>query len=365
MAKAKKAYQYEPDYAVPPGETLREVLDALGMKQRELADRTGLTEQTISRISNAEQPVTADTANRLELVTGVPASLWNNLEARYREHKMRVEERRRLRSQLDWLKSIPVFELIERGAVSKKPDGPSQLREVLSFFGVSSVAAWRHMWEQRPVAARKSKAFDTHLGSTAAWIRLGELQTREIECKPFDDDRFRKALQQIRSLTVKLPDEFLPEMKYLCARAGVALVLVPGMPGTPWYGAVRWLTKDKVMILLSLRGKRDDQFWFSFYHEAGHVLLHGKKMLFVDDEATKGPREEEANGFAEENLIPRAYRDRVRRLRSKNEVMQLAEELGIAPGIVVGQYQHLTAKWAWFNDLKRELSLSESHPRAG
>lgn len=364
MAKAKKAYQYEPDYAVPPGETLRDVLDALGMKQRELADRTGLTEQTISRISNAEQPVTADTANRLELVTGVPASLWNNLEARYREHKMRVEERRRLRSQLDWLKSIPVEELKERGVVSKRPDGPSQLREVLRFFGVSSVSAWRQMWEQRPVAARKSKAFATHLGCTAAWIRLGELQVRGIDCEPFDGDRFRKALQQIRSLTVKLPDEFLPEMKVLCARSGVALALVPGMPGTPWYGAVRWLTKDKAMILLSLRGKRDDQFWFSFYHEAGHVLLHGKKMLFVDDEATEGPREEEANSFAEAYLIPPEYRQRVKRLRSKVQVRQFAKELGIAPGIVVGQYQYLTGKWAWFNDLKRELYLSESDQRA-
>ncbi|MGC9454679.1 MAG: helix-turn-helix domain-containing protein [Phycisphaerae bacterium] len=365
MVKVKKAYRYEPDYAVPPGETLKEVLESLGMKQRELADRTGLTVQSINRIANAEQCISAETANRLELATGVPARLWNNLEARYRERETKAEERRRLQQQLNWLDDIPVEELVNRGAVRECSDKAAQLREVLSFFGVSSVSAWRTVWERHPVAARKSKSFETCLGPTAAWLRLGELQARRTECEPFDENRFRKSLQQIRSLTVRTPEEFLPEMKALCAQAGVALVLVPGMPGTPWYGAVRWLTKDKVMILLSLRGKRDDQFWFSFYHEAGHVLLHGKKMLFVDDDGNEGPKEQEADSFAESYLIPPEYRERLRRLRSKLQIREFAKELGIAPGIVVGQYQYLTGKWDWFNDLKRKLTGSKPDQKAG
>jgi addiction module HigA family antidote len=365
MAKAKRSYRYEPDYAVPPGETLREVLDSLGMKQRELADRTGLTVQTISRIAQGEQTISFDTANRFELATGVPARLWNNLEALYRERRTKAEQGRRLEGELDWLKSIPVEDLVERGLVRESSDKVAQLRDVLSFFGVSSVDNWRTMWEERPIAARKSQAYRTQLGPTSAWIRMGEIQARQVECEAYDPTRFRQALEEIRTLTVRTPAEFIPKMRDLCAQAGVALVLVPAMSGTPWYDAVEWLTTDKVMVLLSLRGRRDDQFWFSFYHEAAHVLLHGRKPLFLDDDSSEGDREKQANKFAEGFLIPPSQRERLKGLRSKAQVKALAEEMGIAPGIVVGQYQHLTGKWDWFNGLKRRVTWTDSQGRAG
>jgi len=84
-------YPFEPDYAVAPGETLAETLASLGMSQAELALRTGLTDVSVSRIIEESQPITAETANKLELATGVPASMWNNLEAQYREQLAKIE----------------------------------------------------------------------------------------------------------------------------------------------------------------------------------------------------------------------------------------------------------------------------------
>ena len=78
-------------------------------------------------------------------------------------------------------------------------------------------------------------------------------------------------------MTTADPKVFLPQLISLCAKAGVAVALVPEMPKAPWYGASKWLTPYKAMILLNLRGKREDQFWFSFFHEAGHILHDGKK----------------------------------------------------------------------------------------
>ena len=95
-----KNYGFEPDYAIPPGETLREVMESLGMSQQELARRTGITVQSLNRIFNGSQPITYETANRLELATGVPASMWNNLEAQYRKQLAKIDERERLETDL-------------------------------------------------------------------------------------------------------------------------------------------------------------------------------------------------------------------------------------------------------------------------
>lgn len=106
MARAQ-IHTYEPDYAIPPGETLEETMHALGMTQHELAERTGLTVQTLSRIFKGEQPITYETANKLKYVTDYPARFWNNLEAQYREQLAKVEESRQQESNLKWLKTIP------------------------------------------------------------------------------------------------------------------------------------------------------------------------------------------------------------------------------------------------------------------
>lgn len=355
MLTASKKYEFAPDYAVPPGDTLLEVMESLEMTQKELAIRTGLTEQTLTRIFKGVQPVSYETANRLELVTRVPARFWNNLEAQYREQIAKLEERGRLEANIKWLKTIPTRELIERGLLPSVSDKVELLRLTLSFFGVSSVQAWRDVWEVPAVAARRSSCFESRPGDAAAWIRQGELQAHEIACAPFDKKRFKEALLKIRTMTREQPSVFEPEMKRLCAEAGVAVALVREMKKVPWNGATRWLTPRKAMILLSLRGKGEDKFWFSFFHEAGHVLNDNKKDLLINDESHDDPREVRANDFAAEILIPSLYNDTIRLFRAKAEVVRLAEELGISPGIVAGRYQYLTGKWNFFKDLIRTL----------
>jgi len=353
--KALKTYSFEPDYAVPPGETLREVMDSLGMKQSELAIRTGLTVQTLNRIFNGDQPITYETANKLELVTGVPARMWNNLEALYREQLTKIAERDHLKADLEWLKTIPTKELIERGLLKDESDNVALLRNTLAFYGVSGVAAWREIWENPAVAARRSSCFETCPGPASAWIRQGELQAQAIQCQPYSRERFREALPAIRRLTKEMPEVFEPEMKKLCATAGVALALVREMKKVPWNGATKWLSPRKAMILLCLRGKGEDRFWFSFFHEAGHVLNDNKKLLLVNDGSEDDPREERANGFAADTLIPPQYNCRIRVGRSKSDLVALARELDIAPGIVAGRFQFLTRKWSFHKDMIRQL----------
>ena len=179
MVRATSKYTFEPDYAVAPGETLRETMETLDMSQKELAIRTGLTVQSLNRIFKGEQAVSYETANRLELAVGVPAKMWNNLEAQYREQLAKIHERERLAADLAWLKGIPVAELVKRKILPKLKDEVEQLRTVLAFYGVSSVAAWHAIWDEPAVAARRSSCFETCPGPASAWIRQGEIARSE------------------------------------------------------------------------------------------------------------------------------------------------------------------------------------------
>lgn len=359
--KAIRKFRFEPDYAVPPGATLEETMESLGMSQRELAARTGLTVQTLNRIFKGEQPITYETANKLELVTGTPASLWNNLETQYREQLSKIEQTRQMADNIIWLKTIPVKELIERKVIPAEADKGLVVREVLRFYGVSSVESWHAVWDEPAAAARRSPFLKSSPGPTSAWLRLGQLEARGIECAPYDKKRFADNLHLIRALTTKHPGEFVPEMSRLCAEAGVALALVPEIKGAPWSGAAEWLTPTKAMILVNLRGKSEDKFWFSFFHEAGHILHDSKKETFIDDGKSyrDRPEEQHADAFAAEILIPAIHNPAIKAARSAVEIRRIAAELGVCPGIAAGRHQFLTQKWTNFNGLKRKFVWAE------
>jgi HTH-type transcriptional regulator / antitoxin HigA len=350
---ANRQYPFEPDYAVPPGATLEETMESLGMSQRDLADRTGLTVQTLHRIFKGEQPITYETANRLELVTGIEATFWNNLETQYRGQLAKIEQARQMQSHVDWLKTMPVKELIARQAIPPETDKVVILREVLRFYGVSSVEAWHTVWDEPAAAARRSPMFKSSPGPTSAWLRLGQLQARETHCAPYDKKRFAENLRAIRNLTTRPPSEFVPEMQRLCAEAGVALVLIPEFPRAPWSGAAEWLNPAKAMILLNLRGKAEDKFWFTFFHEAAHILHDSKKERYIDDGQgyREKPEEKRANAFATDILIPSAHHPAIKAAKSTADIRRIAASLNLSPGIVAGRYQFLTKKWSSFKGL--------------
>jgi HTH-type transcriptional regulator/antitoxin HigA len=361
---AKRQNRFEPDYAIPPGATLEETMETLGMTQRDLAHRTGLTVQTLNRIFKGEQPITYETANKLELVTGVPAGFWNNLEAQYREQLAKIEQNHEMEAHLDWLKIVPIKELIARKAILPSDDKVILLREAFRFYGVSSVDAWRAVWERPAAAARRSTFFESNPGATSAWLRLGQLKAREIDCRHYDKKLFADALASIRALTVSNPSVFIPEMRRLCAQAGVAFVLVPEIKGAPWSGAAEWLTSTKAMILLNLRGKAEDRFWFTFFHEASHILNDSKKDIFIDDGRTYAddPAEMRADDFASETLIPRKHDPAIRTARSVSDIIALAQQLGVSTGVVAGRFRHITKKWTHFNALIQRLEWEVQQP---
>lgn len=337
--------QFQPDYAVPPGEVLEDYLESHTMTQAELAERTGLAKKTVNEIVKGKAPITPETALRFERVFNRPAGFWNNLERLFQEDRARLSDRERLKNDLEWLKQVPVNEMVKHGWIKKFKDRVEQLQEVLSFYGVASPDQWQALWKTyaAQVVYRQAIRFDASAESISAWLRRGRMEAQARECAAYSAPTFRAALKEIRPLTREPPDVFEPQLIEMCAKSGVAVVFVRELPKIRLSGATRWLSKDKALIQLSLRYRTNDHLWFTFFHEAGHVLLHGKKSLFLEgDKIEAEEMEEEANIFARDTLLPpKSYSSFLADADlSLNAITQFAEELEVAPGIVVGRLQH-------------------------
>lgn len=330
-------HKYEPDYAVAPGATLKEAIEERGMSQQLLAANLGMAEKTISQIVNGIAPITCATAEKLELVLGIPASYWNHRELAYRQSLARASAIEQLKADTAWLKEVPVRELRQRRLIDGDSEKECLVREVLQFFGVGSVDAWREVWGNVAVQFRGAKAQEKKPGVVAAWLRIGEMQAAGIQTPPFDSDEFRRALQDVRRMTSLHIKDWRIRMQERCAAAGVAAVLTPEFSGAAVSGATRWIG-GKAIIQLSLKFKTNDQIWFSFFHEAGHILLHGQRARFIEfGPANDTEEERQANEFAQDILIPSEMASRLPQLRTRRQVEEFADQIGIDAGIVAGR----------------------------
>ncbi len=347
VADRKRAvgrHPYLPESVLPPGETLRETLEALGMNQVELSQRTGLSTKHVNQIIKGIAALSHETAISLERATGVPARFWNALEANYRDYISRANERKELEGHRSWLARLPIKFLRKKGIITAPTsDEPAVMQQALKFFGVANVDAWEATWEKPTADFLQSAAFEIDTAALATWLRLGEIEAIKVKCAAYDRERLRSSLPELRALSTYPAQEFLPRIKRLCSEAGVAVVIVPEVTGCRASGATRWLSPQKAVLQLSVRYKRNDHLWFAFFHELGHILLHGKRDQFVEDSpngAGASPKEFEANEFAANTLIPATVSYRLAELKTLNSIEAFASEIGVAPGIVVGRMHH-------------------------
>jgi HTH-type transcriptional regulator/antitoxin HigA len=331
---------FQPDYVSPPGETLADMLEQSGMTQTELAQRLGVSLKHVNQVVKGVASISAELALGLEKVFGVSASFWLNRESLYRASLARRDEARELTTALEWAKGFPVRELRQRGFITSGSRGTDLVRDLLRFFGIASP----EVWADPAVAFRKSQRVESDAKALATWLRAGEIEAATIDVEPFDSARFHDALREVRGLTQLDPSEWQPALVQICAAAGVGVVILEAFRGARANGATRWLSPTKALIQMSLRYRWEDIFWFSFFHEAAHVLLHRKKQIFLEGLETVRDHEsqtweDEADRFAARMLIPLEYESDLQRL-TLTDVPEFAERLGIDAGIVIGRLQH-------------------------
>ena len=326
----------------PPGETIEELLDERGWSKKEFATRLGCTPKHVSELLKGEAPIHADLAATLSLVLGSTPEFWLKREADYRAARQRKEAADALEREADWLDELPRPWLVAEGLVPYRAHKGEQVEACLRYFGVGSVSAWRDTYAAAGVAYRTSASFGKQPGAVAAWLRRAELAAEKVRTAPWNERAFREALPGLRALANETdPDRFVPALTDACAAHGVAVVLVPAPPGCPASGCTRWLKPDRAVLALSLRHRTNDNLWFTFFHEAAHLVLHSKKQAFLEGMEGLDPAlEAEADVFARDLLIPPKLAAGLLTLRSEAAVRAFAAQAGIHPGIVVGRLQH-------------------------
>ena len=311
------------------------------MRQSELAARMGRPVQAINEIVNRKKTITAETALELERALGITAPFWTNLGTLYELVRARDAKEVSLERQIPWLKRFPAAKMAACGWIEKRTKPIEKVDELLRFFGIQEFEALEKLGAA--AAYRRTPAAKVDPWPLEAWLRRGDALGAAVHAEPFDVQLFRDALSEIRPLVVAdMPN--LLRLREICADAGVAVVVVPNLPKAGVNGATRWIRRDRALVQLSLRYKWLDIFWFTFFHEASHVLggYSRNVVIHADGAHAKSEIERQADQFAANILIPPedwgAFTDAGD--FSRRAVLGLSTNAGTHPAIVVGRLQH-------------------------
>lgn len=348
----------------PPGDTIQEHIDFIGMSQAELAERMGRPKEKINDIIKGREPITTATAFQLEKVLAIPASFWLNREKTFRKELYELQQQEELEKEKDWLSKFPLNEMQKFGWLPSTREKHILVDNLLKFFCVASPEEWERIYVNKEisVAFRVSLAQTQSPHAISAWLRKGEIQAKEIEIAEFDKKKFKEAMIDIKELAFLMPQNFTHQLQIICAKCGVAVVFTKSLPKAPISGATRWF-HNKPIIQLSGRFKTNDHFWFTFFHEAAHIILHGKKDIFLENvEGTKidYAKEQEANDFAASILLAENELQEIKNEPTLNEqiISEFAEKFRTPAGVIIGRLQHLKLiPFSIGNDFRQKIDL--------
>jgi len=341
--------QYNPTVYFHPAETLREKLEEMGMGIKEFALRTGKPEKTIIAVLNEESSLTPEMAVLFENVTKIPANFWINKQSRYNEYIARKRHEEAIAKAELWAKEFPYAEMARYNWVSPTRNNKEKTINLLSYFGIASHTAWEklYMESELKVAAYTSLKYTHEPHAISAWLRQGELQAKNTEVPEFDSKKLKENIPAMRKLMVEQPELFFEQLRQLCFEAGIKLVFTPKLPKVPLSGSTRWIN-DNPLIQLTARYGQNDRFWFTFFHEIGHIILHGKKYISLEnvDFASADPlKEQEANDFAVKHTFSKEQEEKLLREHptniTTNDIIGYAKEFNTHPAIIIGRLQHL------------------------
>ncbi len=351
------------------GKYILEKINKIGMPQAALAERMGRPLKSINEIIKGKVRVTLDTALQLKRVLNIDVDEILKADIEYHKYQTLQKENEELSKHSEWVKQFPLSEMRKFSWIKKSRKGYENVREVLKFFGVATKEQWEKTYRDdnyKSVAFRISLARSPKAFNIATWIRHGDKAAENITAPQYDVELFKHYIDVLRSIACKQPKDYDKQIKSICLEAGVKVVLSPYLKNTGISGAARWIGNNPV-IQMSDRYKSNGHFWFSFFHEVGHILLHGKKDIFIDSSSRKDDlqvviddsKEEEADNFSSNLLIPKKLFKSflIQEDFSENAVRNFAKKIRIHEGIVAGRIQRELGRYNILNDLIIKLEI--------
>jgi HTH-type transcriptional regulator / antitoxin HigA len=355
------ARTFQADWFSKPADSLLAAMRRRGVTAEAVANRLAGGIHDLRALVSGTLPIDEPIANSISKAVGGSAEFWLRRQANYERDLERATSAVPADEADVWLTTIPAPSPQPRGRMTEETRR-SELQRRLAYFGVGTLGAWRRRYsdDRRQTRFRDSKTYASRHGAVSMWLRQGELEAALVDTAKWDADALKARLLNIRKLShIRRPDRFLPKLKELLAESGVALVVVRAPDGCKASGASRLISPDKAMILLSFRYRSDDQFWFTVFHEIGHLLLHGARSFIDEDETVEDKCEREANSFAVEQIVPaNRVADFERVAPTRDSIMRYSVSVGVSSGLVLGQLQrrgrvprdkmnYLRKRWTW------------------
>lgn len=348
------------DWFSRPGDSLLAAMQRKEVAPSAVAARLGGMDQLRSLLAGTAE-IDERIAAAIGEMVGGSVHFWITRQQNYDRDLMRAIAAVSDDEAEIWLASIPAPGAGARGKLNAEKRH-SELKRRLAFFGVGTLGAWQGKYgrDREATLFRSSTALTSDDGAISLWLRQGELIAALAETAPWNPVALEGRLAAIKQLSlIGQPARFLPKLKVLLAEAGVALVVQRAPKECKANGASRLITPERAMILLSFRFRSDEQFWFTLFHEIGHLLLHGAKAFVDEEEMPEDDCEREANSFAAGLIVPPHRQAEFDALGMRyKDITRYAIGAQVAPGLVLGQLQHrgrvprnrltfLRRTWSW------------------
>ncbi len=337
--------------AIPPGATIKEMLQDRGMNQKEFAVRMDMSEKHISRLINGEVQLVPEMALKLEMVLGAPASFWNNLEGIYREKIAKINAENAIEEDLQLAKKFPYSEMAKLGWVPAAKNAKEKVFYLRKYFEVVELS----LLERRQllnVACRPVSISEKNDLAFMAWAQAAKLAARNLETAHINVKALLKALPALRKMTLLESEELTERLKEFLAKFGVALVFMPAFKTAFPRGAC-FEDGNKIILILTVTDVAVETMWFDLMQELAHIAL-GHLGCSEDDAEGRLAAESWSKDFL---IQPLAF-DKFKKAGdySKERVILFAESQGIAPGIVVERMQmDRIIAYSMLNELKRNF----------
>lgn len=342
------------DFIIHPGETLKEVLEENDMSQEELATRTGYSPKHVSEVINGKKGISSEFAKRLAYVFTMPMSFWVNLQGIYDKEILEYKEKESIESEeLNIVKKLKsIIKFAEDNSLIKKTDNEVEKVILLrNLCGINNLANIKFL-PMPQVAFRMSESIDIDV--LYVWIRINELLAKQNEVKnDYDVEVLKKNINNIKKCMFLNINEAVVKLTQIFGKCGIIFRVSKNFKGAPVQGFIK-KHKNKIILVMTIRGAFADIFWFSLFHEIGHLINGDCETQLIDYNYTKSPKEEAADKFASNTLIDQEEFITFLESKdySKSTIEKIAKKNNVEPFIVVGRLQKELNDYKLLSDMR-------------
>lgn len=339
--------EYKDIVAFHPGYYVADMIEDMGISQAEFATRMGTTAKTLSNLVNGQINLSKDLAKKMAVMLGTGPEVWLNLQRVYDQKLIEIEMEKDFDAQKEIAGMIDYSYFVKTAGLPTARDIREKVGNLCKYFMISNLQILAQPDFLVNFRTGISNVEEKNMINARAWIQTAMNFSKNIQTDRFNADKLRAALPELRGMTVKRPEDFLPRMREIFSECGVAFVLLPSLKNSGINGAVKWVNGDRVVLAMNNRGLDADKFWFSLFHEIKHVLQQKIKTVFISTSTKEmmeldNALEKEADEFASSYLISKAQMKQFSPSKyiTDEEIAAFARSIGIHPGIVAGRLQH-------------------------